>query len=305
MLDAITLKQLRSLKTVADTGSMTEAAVLQSLSTPAIHSQIKKLENTLGVRLLTKTAEQSGLIATAEGRVLIAAIERIDGILGRARDNLAALGDGWAGHVRIGFESTGRYFAPRIIALLQRTHPRIEVSFDVANRKQVIERFDQSRLDLAIMGRPPRMPGVVAEPIGQHPYGIFVPPGHDLIKRGDYDPESLLAQTIFAREPGSGTRILLDRYLDQIEGYGAPNLLQLDANESIKECVMAGLGVAMLSFHVVQRELAQKQLVALDWPRLPIMRYWYLVSEGRDDVAESTQKVRRTILDDQGAFIAG
>ena len=304
MFNAVTLKQLRSLQSVAETRSITDAAARHSLSPPAIHSQIKKLEGLLDVNLVAKDADGGGLSATAEARVLISALERIEGILGWARDNLHALESGSAGHVKLGFESTGRYFAPRVVALLRHSCPNIQVSFDVANRAQVIERLEQELLDLAIMGRPPRLAAIEAAPIGEHPFGLFAPAGHELVGRGDYDPEGMLKHTMFAREPGSATRILLDRYLDQIEGYGSPTLIQLDSNETIKECVMEGLGVAMLSYHVVQRELKEGRMVELKWPRLPIMRYWYLVSRRIEDVAESTQSVRQALLDDHGAFIA-
>ncbi|MDR9428232.1 MAG: LysR family transcriptional regulator [Salibaculum sp.] len=305
MIDAVTLKQLRSLKSVAETGSITEAATRHMLSPPAIHSQIRNLERLLDVSLLTKGGEEGRLCATPEGRVLIAAVERIDGVLDWARDNLDALERGNTGHVRLGFESTGRYFAPRVVSLLRRSCGTVDVTFDVANRKQIIERFDMNRIDLAIMGRPPRNHAMQVDPIAQHPFGLFVPPDHHLVRNGSYDPEALMSETIFAREPGSGTRSLLDRFLDQIEGYGTPRLIELDANETIKECVMAGLGVAMLSFHVVQRELADGRLVDLKWPRLPVMRYWYLVSRLSDDMAESTLRVREAILNDHGAFVSG
>lgn len=303
MLNALTLKQLRSLKMIAETGSITEAAAEQMLSPPAVHSQIKKLDEILNARVLTRDADRNALVPTPQGDVLISAAARIEGILAWVRDNLTALETGSAGHVRIGFESTGRYFAPRLISLIKTACPTIDIAFDVANRSHISESLQQQRIDLAVMGRPPRDPEIEAVPLAPHPYGIYVPPDHDLAKRADYDPELLLRQTILAREPGSGTRILLERFLDQIEGYGTASMIELDSNETIKEAVASGLGVAMLSRHVVQRELKDGRLVELAWPRLPVMRYWYLVSQNHTDAPESTQRVRQVIIDANGAFI--
>jgi DNA-binding transcriptional LysR family regulator len=299
----LTLKQLRSLQAVVETGSMTEAGTRQSLSPPAIHSQIRKLEEAVDAHLVDKDAETQGFVATPSGKVLIAAAERIEGILSWAHDNLAALEQGSVGHVRIGFESTGRYFAPRLIALLRQRCPSIAVSFEVANRNRIIECLAKEKIDLAVIGRPPRQPLTEATPIGEHPYTLFVPPQHALARKPDYDPETLIEQPILAREPGSGTRILLDRFLSQIEGYGTPTLIELDSNETIKEAIMAELGVGMLSMHVAKRELADGRLVMLNWPRLPIMRYWYLVLPLTARVSESTQRIRQIILDENGAFL--
>lgn len=303
MIDAVTLKQLRSLKLIAQNGSITVSATEQSLSPPAVHSQIKKLEDLLGAKVLVRDPQRSELVATPQGDVVLAAAERIEGILAWARDNLTAMETGSLGHVRIGFESTGRYFAARLIASLQSTCPTIELSFDVANRSRISESLKQERIDIAIMGRPPRDPDIEAVPIAPHPFGIFVPPDNVLAKSSVYDPELLLAQPILAREQGSGTRVLLDRFLDQIEGYGAASIIELDSNETIKEAVAAGLGVAMLSRHVVQREFKEGRLDELAWPRLPIMRYWYLVSRNPTDAPNSTQRVRQAIIDANGAFI--
>ena len=302
-MQGLTLKQLRSLLAVAETGSITEAATRQSLTPPAIHSQIRKLEDTVGSKLLDKDAEEQRFVATAAGQVLIQAARRIDGILLWARDNLAGLETGKTGHVRIGVESTGLYFAPRLVKRLQDVCPSIEISFEVANRARIIEGITNERFDLTVMGRPPRYPLNEATPIAPHPYGLVVAPDNALARIGGYDPEALLAQTLLTREPGSGTRVIFDRFLDQIEAYGTPRIVEIASNETIKESVMAGLGVAILSLHVVRHELAEKRLVSLEWPRLPIMRYWYLVSPPTADLAESTARVRQAILDENGAYI--
>ncbi|CAD0186800.1 CysJI operon transcriptional activator [Ruegeria sp. THAF57] len=303
MLNGITLKQLRSLKAVADTGSITDAAALQSLSPPAVHNQIKKLEEFTGTAMLVRGGREEGLVTTDHGAVLVRAMERIEGVLASACDNLEALGAGHAGHVTLGFETTGRYFAPKLIALLQEACPGIRLSFQVANRTAVVNDLFADRIDLAIMGRPPRGPSAQATPIGPHPYGLYAASDHVLAQHPDYDPAELVRQNVLAREPGSGTRIILERYLSQIDTYGTPDLVEFDSNETIKEAVIAGLGVAMLSTHVVQREVEAGILRRIDWPGLPVMRYWYLVQRLDTHAEESTARVSQAISDLSGAFL--
>lgn len=305
MLTGITLKQLRSLRAVAESGSITDAATLQSLSPPAVHNQIKKLEEAVGAPMLTRGGREHGLVVTDHGTVLVRAMERIEGVLSRACDNLQAMGAGHAGHVMLGFETTGRYFAPALIAQLRQLCPGIEISFSVSNRGAVIEDLFSNQIDLAFMGRPPRGPSVEAIPIGPHPYGFYTAKDHPLAGRKDYDPAELVRQTVLARERGSGTRIILERYLGQIEAYGTPDLIELDSNETIKEAVIAGLGVALLSSHVVQRELKDRLLHQLDWPGLPVMRYWYLVQRLDLHAEESTGRIIQAIRDQNAAYLPG
>jgi len=303
MLERLTLKQLRSLQAIAACGSLADAARHQALSSPAIHSQIKKMEDVLGQATLTRDATDKKLVPTAHGQVLIDATRQIDAILERARDNLDALSRGNRGHVRLGFESTGRLFAARLVATLQKTCPDIEISFTVANRARIIEDLATGQIELAIMGRPPRVPRAEAVPVGSHPFGVFVAPDSPLADMQDYAPEELVQHTVLAREKGSTTRILLDRFLDRIEGYGTPRIVEMDSNETIKEGVIAGLGVAMLSLHVVEREMRQALLHQLAWPGLPIMRYWYLVVPDGPKILESTHRIEEAIRALNGSFL--
>lgn len=303
MLNGITLKQLRSLKAVADTGSITDAAALQALSPPAVHNQIKKLEEYAGAAMLIRGAREEGLVVTDHGAVLVRAMERIEGVLTQACDNLDALGAGHAGHVALGFETTGRYFAPALVVSLQQLCPGISLSFHIANKSAVINDLFSDRIDLAIMGRPPRGPSVQATPIGPHPYGLYAAPDHVLSQNRDYDPAELVRQTMLAREAGSGTRSVLDRYLGQLDTYGTPDLVECDSNETIKEAAIAGLGVALLSAHVVRREVEEGVLHRVDWPGLPVMRYWYLVQRQDIHSEESTGRIAQAIDGLNGRFL--
>jgi LysR family transcriptional regulator, low CO2-responsive transcriptional regulator len=102
---------------------------------------------------------------------------------------------------------------------------------------------------------------------------VFRPLAHS----GRISAEALLDQIFFGREDGSGTRILMTRYLDRI-GEGTPyRMIEMGTNETIKQAVMANLGVALISQHTVTEELRSRRLVCLDHEGLPITRTWYLL----------------------------
>lgn len=301
-MNALTLKQLRALDAVARGGSLTAAGGTLGLTTPAIHTQIKGLEEAVGMKLIQRAADGSGSELTEAGMALRETARRIEDNLSQAAANLLAIQRGQSGRVTLGVVSTGKYFAPRLVKMLQDAHPEIEVALRVGNRSSIIEGVERGTFDLAIMGRPPRHPPVIAEPIGEHPHGLIVPPGHPLIGQG-MQLDLLFDQTFLAREQGSGTRIVMSRWLDRIGEGRIYDTLEMDSNETIKQAVMAGLGIAFLSLHTVMDELATGRLVQIDAPGLPLMRHWFLVRREDERTRELALRVWEEIVEMKGAFL--
>lgn len=301
-LEALTLKQLRALRAVSDTGSITAAADTLSLTPPAVHTQLRMLEEHLECTLLDR-ARSGGAQLTTEGRAVLDAEQAIDAALKGCARKLRAYREGRTGVAVLGVVSTGKYFAPQLVARLHRDYPDIEIILRVSNRDGIITALSQRTIELAIMGRPPRNPANIAEPIGEHPHVIIASPDHPLARTRGIAPQALLAQTFIAREQGSGTRILMTRYLDRI-GAGTPyRLIEMDSNETIKQAVMANLGVAMISQHTVTEELRSGRLVALDADTLPIIRQWYLIHRADLELSPTLQTVHGYIAEHKGSFL--
>ncbi|TGN60529.1 LysR family transcriptional regulator [Paracoccus liaowanqingii] len=300
--DAITLRQLRALRAVADSGSLTLAAAQLGLTPPAIHSQLKSLDDLAGTALLQR-AEHGVFRPTAEGRALLLAEAQIATALSRAGREIAALRQGHSGTVVLGVVSTGKYFAPFLVATLQRALPRIEVTLRIGNRDAILAALAGDELDLAIMGRPPREPALIADPIGPHPHIIIAAPDHPLAAQDPVMPGDLLSQTFLSREEGSGTRILMTRFLDRI-GEGAPwRAVEMGTNETIKQAVIAGLGIALISQHTCTEELRAGRLTALSAIGLPIQRSWYLLHRADRAPSPATERIRSAIAGLGGAFL--
>ena len=302
-MDTLTLKQLRALVAVSKTGSLTAAAETLSLTTPAIHSQIKNLATSLRTEVLMRSPSLSGLVPTQDGKLVVDAAMQIEAILSRLAQQLRALKQGMRGQVALGVVSTGKYFAPGLIRRLNRLSPDIEIALRVGNRETVITELDRGTIDLAIMGRPPRMPEVVAIPLGPHPHGIVLAPDHPLAGKADLDMDLLLRETFIAREPGSGTRILMQRYLEAVSEGRDIRLIEMDSNETIKQAVIAGLGIAMLSLHTVHEELRIGRLRLLQAPGLPVIRHWYLVHKTATILPAPAIELVSQITDLNGTYL--
>lgn len=301
-LDAITLRHLRTLRAVADNGSLTAAAQALGLTTPAIHGQLRAVEDLAGCALMSRDG-QGAFVPTAEGRALLDAESQIVTALRRARDQVAALQRGQAGAVLLGVVSTGKYFAPGLVAALRRALPGIEVTLRIGNREDIIGALAGRALDLAVMGRPPREPEVIADQVGPHPHVIIAAPDHPLAGADPADPADLLGETFLSREEGSGTRILTTRFLDRI-GEGVPwRTVEMGTNETIKQAVIAGLGIALISQHTVTEELRSGRLVTLRVPGLPIMRAWYLIRRRDQMMTPCAASIHDEILAMKGGFL--
>lgn len=152
----------------------------------------------------------------------------------------------------------------------------IESRFAISNREQTIAALETFAIDVAVMGRPPNRFEVDRSIIGPHPHIIVAPPGHALTRRRYIPPRDLSSETFLMREPGSGTRTLTEQLL--ADTGATPSIgMEIESNETIKQAVMAGLGIALLSAHTVAVELEDRRLAMLNVVGLPIMRQWFVV----------------------------
>lgn len=279
----LTLRQLRTLVAISQTGRISLAANVIGLTAPAVTLQLQQAEAETGLLLFDRTSD--GLRATVAGRAAIEAARSMLGCLRSLEEELAAISDGKIGTLKLGAVSTAKYFAPRLIAGFQKLHPGMEVELYVGNREETITALRHQSIDIALMGRPPRDFAVEASLFGDHPLVIVAPPDHPLAGRKDISKEDVSRERFLVREPGSGTRTSLEIFFADIpERMESPGV-EMGSNETIKQAVMAGLGIAFISAHTIEQELQLNRLVILDVVGMPIRRNWFAVS--RADRAQS------------------
>lgn len=273
-LARVTLRQLRAFRALLRTGTTKGAAEALHVTPPAITLQLRELEALVGLPLIERRPK--GIEPTAAGAELRDAALRIETLLADTADLIESLEGLGSGKVAIGVISTAKYYAPKAIAAFSRENPGINISLKVGNREETIRSLAGYDFDFAIMGRPPGGFAVDQTAIGDHPHIIIAPPGHDLAGRQRLLLRDLAGETFLLREPGSGTRTVLQE-LFEANQMPLENGMEVGTNETIKQAVIAGLGIALISAHTVAVEIAEERLVLLDVENLPIMRTWYLV----------------------------
>ncbi len=273
-LRAVTLKQLRAFSAVLRAGTNSGAAKELHVTPPAITLQMQLLEEAAGVPIVERTGE--GVVATEAGQEFLSAITRMEVILSECAEGLEMLNGTGGGKVTVGIVSTAKYFAPRALAAFAKSHPKVDVRLQVGNRHETIESLRNFEFDFAIMGRPPKDFSVDHATIGDHPHIIIGPPDHPLVGQKNIPITKLADETFLLREMGSGTRMLMENLFAEAQVH--PEIgMEMGSNETIKQAVMAGLGIALLSAHTVAPEIHEHRLAPLDVKSLPIMRQWSVV----------------------------
>jgi LysR family transcriptional regulator, low CO2-responsive transcriptional regulator len=296
-----TLRQLRVFAATARHLSFSQAAKELHLTVPAVSMQVRDLEAQVGLPLFDRSGRQVALTIT--GEYLLLHVRKILATLRDAEDAVARLRGLKSGRLVIGMVSTAKYFLPRLLVRFRDEHPGIEVRLAVGNRQQLVGLMQGNEVDLVIMGRPPKELATRAEPFAVHPLVVVCAPSHPLNQLG-HVPAAVLAQyEVIAREQGSGTRASMERYFSEqrIEPRIA---MDMASNETIKQAVMAGMGISFLSLHTLGVELRAGLLAAPEIEGLPVLRRWYAVNMLSKLLSPAAEAFRYFILEQGEAFLA-
>ncbi len=285
-ISRVTLKQLRALVATVREGTFSAAAQSLNVTPPAVTMQMQLLEEMAGLPLIERT--ESGLRPTDAGQIVLDTARRCEAALTACGETLQTLKGAGGGRVTVGVVSTAKYFAPRALAAFSHSHADVDIRLSVGNRSEIIEALRDYELDFAVMGRPPQSFNVEQEVIGDHPHFIVAPPEHHMAGKRGIAIGELADETFLLREEGSGTRMLMQRLFAEI-GL-SPNIgMEIGSNETIKQAVMAGLGIALISVHTVSAEVNDGRLVILDVEGLPAVRQWFVVRRGDRQLMPASQ----------------
>lgn len=268
----ISLRQLQVFEAVARLLSYTRAAEELFLSQPTISMQIKKLESDIGLPLTEQIGKKISLTET--GHALYQASREILDTLGRFEMQVNDQKGLRTGELRLAVVTTANYFAPRLLGKFYQAYPDINVSLEVTNREHILERMVQNMDDLYLIGKPPTSSDLEFEPYMANPMVVIAPINHKLAKQ-KVIPLSVIGDEYFLiRERGSGTRIAIEQlFADAGETLNVR--MELGSNESIKQGVSGGLGIAVLSLHTITTG-DLNELTILNVEGFPISWQWYV-----------------------------
>ena len=255
---------------VAEEGSVSRGAERLCVSQPAVSRQIAALEAALKAPLLER--HPKGVRLTEAGRVLLGYARRLAALEREAAGAMAEMAGLARGSLTVGASLTvGSYLLPELLAEYGRRHPHIALTLESGNTEAVQGMLREGRLDLALTEGFAEDPGLDAAVFAHDELVAVAPPGHPLLAEAPIPAARLCREPLILREPGSGTRAVLERALAG-RGLAAAPRMALGSTEAVKRAVAAGAGLAVVSRLALSLELETGRLALLPLSDLTLRR---------------------------------
>jgi DNA-binding transcriptional LysR family regulator len=271
----ITFRQLRLFLALAETRSVSAAARMVHVTQPTASMGLKEITDAIGVPLYEVVARQVHL--TAMGQELAKTARAISTEWESFEQEVHGVKGLTQGKLKVAVVSTAKYFIPRILGTFCAKYPQIDISLEVLNRDGVVQRLEENLDDLYIMSQPPLHLDIEDEVFMPNPLLLIASKEHLLAKKKVVDLTSLKNEKFIFREKGSGTRMAIDAHFKRLKL--KPNIrLELGSNEAIKQAVIGGLGMAVLSKYSLGDKSDQEEVAILKCKEFPIESSWHIVS---------------------------
>lgn len=270
----ISIHQLKVFKSIADNAGVTAAAKAMHMTQPAVSNLLKQLEDYYQCKLFEQINKKMCL--TPSGETLLKSASQIINLLEETESNINSINGGHRGTLKVSVVSTAKYFMPRLLSAFHESYPHIEVLLNVCNREQVIERLEAGVDDFVIMSQPPTSKNYSIEPFFEDQL-LVISGSKPISIAKNTSLKKLENENWIIREPGSGTRMVMERLFQKNKMQ--PNIkMALGNNESIKQFVMAGMGISIVSKQSIEIESAMGLLFEIPVKGFPIEHEWYRVT---------------------------
>jgi len=270
----ITLHQLHVFSMVSKYGSVSTAAQKLHMSQPAVSNIIKHLENYYQCSLTEVISRKLSL--TQFGDILVKATQTIETTLSDTLTEIEMLKGGVSGTLSVAIVSTAKYFVPRLLGTFKQEFSRIHVKLTVCNREQILQRLENNEDDFVIMSHPPSTMRVDCADFFDDELIIAASSLNELTKKRVLSLSELNDESWILREPGSGTRFATVRIFKKHK-FTPKTEMEISDNETIKQAIMANIGISVIPKQSIQLELQQKLIKTLPVRNFPIKHTWYLV----------------------------
>ena len=271
----ISVHQLSVFKKVSDEAGITAAAKKLYMTQPAVSNILKSLEAYYECKLIEIIGKKVYL--TPSGQKVYDAAVKLEEILQNLETDIKNLNGKLSGKLKISVVSTAKYFMPRLLGAFKKDlMENIEIELKVCNRRQVIERLNNNLDDFVIMSQPPTEKDFIVHDFFEDQLVVAVSASSKLINKTKWHLIDLEKENWVIREPGSGTRIVMQKLFN--ESNMVPNIImEVSNNESIKQMILADMGISIVSLQSIEFELDLGLIKILPVVGFPVFHEWYWV----------------------------
>lgn len=295
-----TLKQVQTFMEVARQRSVSKAAERLFVTQPAVSMQIRQLEDAFGVPLVEPLGRNIQLTAAGE-----AFLSYATNAMGQFKDLEALMADHVGlkkGRIDLAVVTTSKYFIPMLLVRFNKLLPGIDVQLNIDNRENILGMLARSEADLVVMGRSPSHIDCEATVFATNPLVMVSAPDHPLARRKNLPFSALADYSFVVREDGSGTRAAMQRLFEENQT-PLKIAMGLPSNETIKQAVMAGMGLSFLSKRTIRHELASGHIAQLDVQGLPQINHWYVTHLRNKKLSPAARAFKEFLIEQGGALM--
>jgi DNA-binding transcriptional LysR family regulator len=275
----ITIQQMEAIISLVEEGSFSRAAKRMFLTQPALTKNIKNAEDCIGVRLANRSS--SGVSLTPEGKILYNYAKRVVKLRDEAKEKIHALGKDTGGNIYVSASTIpATYILPRALSDFNKTNADIYIYIKTADSEEAMNMVLDNEVEMGFIGKKPLNKKLSAETLWKDRVALIVSKNHAWCKKKSVTLPELLKEPFLVREKGSATRELFESYLKKSKSISLDQFNicgELGSSEAIKEAVIVGWGVSVISIHAVSRELSQGLLCEVPIQGLTMERNFYLI----------------------------
>ncbi|MBW2649153.1 MAG: LysR family transcriptional regulator [Deltaproteobacteria bacterium] len=278
-LKNITIQQMRALVCLAEERSFSRAAKKMYLTQPSLTKHIKNLEEGIGVQLVDRKGREMSL--TPEGRILCESAKRVFGLIDDTGEKIARMKENESGSIRIAASTIpATYILPHSLSRFRDRHKDIHCYVRTNDSDLTLDMILNDEAEIGFIGREITGRKLRAEKLWRDRLVLVVPASHKWSERGKVSLNEVSTEPFVSRERGSGTRKVLEESLRKntnltLSGFNI--VCELGSSEAVKEAVLAGLGVSIISIHAVGREMEGGLLFAVPMENCSIERNFYVI----------------------------
>lgn len=282
------IEPLMIFKKVAEEKSFSKAADDLFLSQPGVSAQIRNLENEFGTKLIYRSSKHVEL--TPAGEILYNKASQIINLYTQTKEEINQIQGVVTGTLRIGASYTvGEYVLPELVSETATKYPSLNISVTIANTEQITQDLSQNRLDMALVEGQINDKTLIVEPFMKDRMVLIVPADHPLTMMKVVTEKELDNQIWIFREAGSGTREFCDHFIKALN-LNVQHSYVFSSNKGVKAAVVSGLGIALVSGLIVERELETGELaiVPLNQDIIPLTREFIIARTAENYVTKAS-----------------
>ncbi|MDP4125710.1 MAG: LysR family transcriptional regulator [Bacillota bacterium] len=278
---------LKIFVTVAEQKNFSRAAEELYLSQPSVSLQIRNLENELGTKLIDRSPKHLEL--TQSGEILYGYAKHILQLQAKAKQEIDMLSNEVTGSLKVGASYTiGEYILPFVLAEFAAQYPNVDIEASIDNTEKITQKVRSNHLDLGLVEGEVHYPDLDIHHFMDDEIILVVPNHHALAGLPIVKEAQLQDQVWILREIGSGTRAFSDKLIKDWD-IQAKKTYIFGSSQAVKQAVIAGLGIALVSSWIVRKELIAKELTTIRIKGNRLMRPFYLIKTSNHEMSKAME----------------